>query len=270
MAKQEKTEQQKFLDQFDGPSNGDPFAQFNTVPPENTGGENGDEGAGAGEPTVEEKEAQEQELRNRRERRLSAKLDAERKSSMEMAELLRQERARNADTRQTDRDYLKSVERIYGDATPENKEATEILKNSLRSLEDAATERALERFKEIQRQEKDEERKAAQELDTMLEELEDDYKVDLTSNTTDRQNFLKLLEKMSPKDEHGQIERYADHHSVYEIFKAQKTTKPDTRTREISGRSMTQSGQAATVATANVHGELDEATVKYLIDHDLI
>lgn len=267
---QPKTEQQKFLDQFQAPNDNDPFAQFNTPNSEEEGEKKGEEGEG-GEKSEEQKEADEQELRNRRERRLAAKLEAERKSAMELAELLRQERERNSSReRETDSDYIKSVERIYGTDTPEAKEATEILKNTLKGLESSARKAALEDFKEIQRQEREAERKAAEELNNMLEELEDDYKVDLTGNTQARQNFLKLLEKMSPKDEHGQITQYADHHAVYEIFKTQSTQKPNTKAREIANRSMTQSGQSATGNQASPHGDLDEATVKYLIEHDLI
>jgi len=44
---------------------------------------------------------------------------------------------------QTDPDYLKSVERIYGTDSPEAQTATEILKNSLRSIEEKAVERAV-------------------------------------------------------------------------------------------------------------------------------
>lgn len=50
-----------------------------------------------------------------------------------------------------------------------------------------------------------------------------------------------MLEKMSPKDDEGNVIHYADHNAVWDILQS-KNQKPDTRAKDLSARSMVQSG----------------------------
>jgi len=221
----EKTEQQKFLEETEQST--DIFEQ--PLEPEKV-------------PEGEQKpEVDEENLRNRRERRLASKLEAERQAGIQLAAQLQAERQLRESTSNPEKDYLKNIERIYGTDSPEATQATELLKNALRGLEESASERAYTRLQEEQRKEREEMKKAEQQIETMLEELEEEHNVDMTSNAQTRTAFLKLMERMSPKDADGNIIAYADHHAVYEMYQS-KMQKTENRAKELSSRSMTQSG----------------------------
>lgn len=191
----------------------------------------------------EEDEDSEQHLRNRREKRLAAKLQAEREAGIQMAAKLSVYTEAQKLKGDIDEDYLKGVEKIYGSETPEAIAATELLKNALKGMGDKATERALSQFREEQRQASEQVVKEEEELDSMLEELEDEHGIDLTSKKSEatRKGFFTLLEKMSPKDKEGNVIQYADHHAVWEVYqsKSQKTENP---AKALAARAMTQSG----------------------------
>lgn len=181
--------------------------------------------------------------KNRRERRLLEKLAAERESSMFLAgKLEARTEASKAVTEEAD--YLKAVERIYGTDTPEAQLATDLLKKAIIGSRDDAENRAYERMMEDRRKDSEQQRAADSELDTMIDEIEDEYGVTLTE--TQERSFFQLLEKMSPKDKDGNVKDYADAHAVWEVFseKLKGNSGNSNRAREMSTRSMTQSGSS--------------------------
>lgn len=193
----------------------------------------------APKPEKEEEESEEQKF-NRRERRLAAKLQAEREAGIVMAArleaLTEAQKLRNA---VEPSEYLKSVERIYGTNSPEAQEATELLKSALKGVEERATNRALEQFREEQRKEREAVAKEEKTLDTMVEQLEDEYNVSLDSQT--KKSFFQLLEKLSPKDSNGEVIAYADHHAVWEELQSRKQ-QPTNRAKDLASRSMVKTG----------------------------
>jgi len=205
----------------------------------------------------------EENLRNRRERRLNARLEAERLAGIQMAAQIKAKDDLLKLQKESDPDYLKNVERIYGTDSPEAQQATELLKSTLRGLEESATERAYSRLKEEQDRAREEERKAETELNSMLEEIEDEYKTDLTTNTQTRTAFLTLLEKMSPKDADGNIIAYADHHAVYEMYQS-RTKKPENRAKDLASRTMNQGGASKESTLQN------DSQARYLIENGFI
>lgn len=222
-----KTEQQKFLESLDPPAPADPFAPPTTEPAPQGGGE------APKEPTAEEKF-------NRRERRLTMKLQAERESGIALAARLSTlSEAQRAQAESSPAEYLKAVEKIYGSESPEAVAATELLKTALKGVEERATENAVERIREEQRQEREAVSDEEKNLDVMVEEIEDEIGQDMDAQT--RKGFFALLEKLSPKDRDGNITAYADHHAVWEEYQARK--KPaDTRQKDLAARSMVQAG----------------------------
>lgn len=203
--------------------------------------------------------------RNRRERRLTAKLQAERESSMFMAGRLEAIAEAQKAKAESGGDYLKNIERIYGTDSPEAMAATELLKEALKSVKESATKDALEAFKEEQRQANEAVKKEEEALDMMLEELEDEHNIDLTSDSAEstRKGFFKLLQKMSPKDKEGNIVAYADHHAVWEQYKT-GVKKPENRAKDLSSRSMVESG-------ASKDSKLeDDASTRFLKEHGII
>ncbi len=194
--------------------------------PENEGDENEDEG--------------DLKPRNRRERRLMRKLTSERESSIFLAGKL-EARSEAEKSVTEEADYLKSVERIYGNETPENQLAGELLKKAIVGARDDAENRAYNRIKSEQQQQVEEQRKAEGILDGFIEDIEDTYDVSMTEAM--ETSYFKLLQKMSPKDSQGNVTGYADPHAVWEVFQDKLKSKgTNNRSKELSNRSMTQSG----------------------------
>lgn len=202
--------------------------------------------------------------RNRRERRILRKLDAERSSSIFLAGKLEAiTEAKSAITEESD--YLKSVERIYGTETPEAQIATDLLKKAIIGARDDAKAQAIAELREERKREIEEAKKAEAQLDDIIDELEDEH--NFTFNASQEKAYFELLEKMSPKDSTGKVISLADPHAVFEIFQdklkgANKGTV--TRAKEVSNRSMTQSG-ASGESTLK-----DDATTRFLKDSGII
>lgn len=225
----EKTEQEKFLEQFgEDTSQSDPFNEQIGEQPVTQ--------------KVDEDPTGDLTPKNRRERRLAEKLETERKAAIELAERL-QKLEQAKETRESP-DYIKSIERIYGTETPEAREATELLKHALLNLEESASERAYNRLAEEQRERERAQKEAETQLTSMLEDIEDSYNVDLLENEAVRTSYLKLLEKMSPKDRDGNILEYADHHAVWEVFQTKRADKQQNRAKDLANRTMEGSGTA--------------------------
>lgn len=193
------------------------------------------------ETSEEEKKPEDDEmkLRNRREKRLSEKLQAERESSIRLAERLATLTEAKQFKEDAGDDYLKSLDKIYGTDTPEAKTATELLKSSLRGVEDRATERALERFRAEQQEASQAVVKEEATLDSMIEDIEDENGVILSD--AQKRGFFTLLERMSPKDDEGNVINYADPEAVWDVYQS-KTQRTDTRAKDLSARSMVSSG----------------------------
>jgi len=190
----------------------------------------------AEEPEVEE-------ASNRRERRLKAKLQAERESAIALAArleaLTEAQKFRNSED---EADYLKAVERIYGTQTPESIEATELLKATLKNVERAATERAIEALRAEQFQEENAVIEEEQNLDSMIDDLEEEYGISMDEDT--QKGFFTLLEKLSPKDRNGNVIEYADHHAVWEEYQVRRERMAgnSNRARDLASRSVVRSG----------------------------
>lgn len=199
--------------------------------------------------------------RNRRERRLMEKLAAERESSMFLAGKLE---ARNEAERAVteEADYLKSVERIYGTDSPEAQIATDLLKKAIVGARDDAKREALEEMRAEFQKGDTEVREAENELDGFIEDIEDTYKVSLTG--AQEKAYFTLLEKMSPKDRDGSVKEYADPHAVWEIFSERMQKRTDTRAKDLSSRSMVQSGAST---ESNLQ---DDVSARWLRENGII
>lgn len=249
-------EQEKFLEDLKSDQTRDPFE-----PPKE------EEVKVEAEPEETEEES-EMKLRNRRERRLAAKLQSEREANIDLnarLQTVNESRTTREGTEQTE--YLKRLERIYGTDTPEKREATELLKEAFEGMKKSLRE---ETFQEIEREQSSETKAREKEegnLDTMMEELEEDFGADF-SDTNIRTGFLTLLEKVSPKDRDGYIIEYADPATTWELFESRQNRQqggPGSRAKELSSRSMTRSG-----AQTEKAGQMDEATLKMLRENGII
>lgn len=181
---------------------------------------------------------------NRRERRLQSKLQAEREAGIALAarlEALTEAQKLRGETESAS--FEKLAERIYGNQTPENAEATQLLVNALKEVEKSSTEKALSQLREERRQEQESLKQEEKSLDNMVEEIEDEYNVTLDEPT--QKAFFQLLSKLSPKDSEGEIVAYADHHAVWEELKSRKQVAQPNRAKDVATRSMVKTGAPA-------------------------
>lgn len=211
----------------------------------------------------EEDESSEMKLHNRRERRLASRLQEEREANIVLnARLQGISEARKFSQEVGEADPIKAIRTIYGDDTPEKRQASDILENTLRKIQDTAVEKALGKIREDQTNESQAVRKEEENLDAMMENLEDEYRADFSDHAV-RQGFLTLLERASPKDHDGNIIEYADPTAVWELYESR--TKPSSnRAKELSSRSMTRSGSSQPSKLE------DDATVRFLKENGII
>ncbi len=213
--------------------------------------------------TAEQAPAEEEEdPKSRRERRLTARLQAERESSIALAARLEAiTEAQRFREESEPSEYLKSVERIYGTGTPEAVEATELLKSALRGAKDEAKAEAIAAIREEQVEASEAVSVEERNLDDMVDELEDAYGVTIDGATS--QGFFQLLERMSPKDRNGDIIEYADPFSVWESYQSSRA-KSDTRAKDLASRSMVRTGASAPSTVQQ------DSTERFLRDNGII
>lgn len=224
----------------------------------------GTEGGGDGTTTADDDEGKDGQPRNRRERRLMAKLQAERESSMFLAGKLEARSEASKALSSEEADYLKGVERIYGTDSPEAQLATDLLKKALVGMASDAEERAYRRMTDDRSKEADQLKEAEQELDNIVDEIEDEYGVTLTG--AQETAFFNLLTKMSPK-KNGVVVEYADPHAVWEVFQEKLKARPSpetNRAKDLSSRSMVNSGSSK---ESNLN---DDVTARFLKEQGII
>ncbi len=200
--------------------------------------------------------------RNRRERRLVNKMTAERESAIFLAgKLEARTEATKAITEESD--YLKSVERIYGNDSPEAQIATDLLKKAIIGAREDAKNSAIAEMRAERQREQEAVASANRELDSVIDDIEDTYDVTLTP--VQQKGYFQLLHKMSPKDVDGNIANYADPHAVWEVFqdKIQKRGT-DNRAKNLSARSMVQSGASKDSTLA------DDSSLRFLKENGII
>jgi hypothetical protein len=203
------------------------------------------------------------EYRRRRERRLEEKYRAEREANIALnARLQGMSEARKFSEEVGQDDSIKAVRAIYGDDTPEKKQASDLLESTLRKLQDSAVERALEKLREERGSEDVAVQKEEENLDSMMEGIEDEYGADF-SDPNVRNGFLTLLEKASPKDRDGYIVEYADPTTVWELYES-RMTRSSSRAKELASRGMTRSG-------ASKESKIqDDSTLRFLRENGII
>lgn len=242
-------ETDQFLKDLEVDENADPFAAPEPVKEEDA--------------VAEDPEEAPEDIKNRRHRRLEEKLQKEREANIALNARLSAiaEAKKEVDSPE----YLKTVERIYGTDSPEALAATELLKTALSAVKEDAKREALEAYQGERRKEAEQEQEATAQLDSMLEAIEDEQGVDLTSPAaeTKRRGFLKMLETMSPKDADGNIIAYADPHAVWEVYK-ERTKKPDSRAKDLAARGQVNSGNSAGSTLE------DDTTLRFLKENGLI
>ena len=195
------------------------------------------------EPVVapEKEEDDNSSLKNRRERRLEDKLRRSEEMQIALNERVKILSEQQNYIRETAGEIDPRLVKAFG-TTDEGKELTKIMTEVLKDNAEQAKEQALAEFESRQQAVHDEQASEESFIDTQLEAIEDTYNIDLTSNAPAakkaRNEFLGLIEKLSPKDESGSIKEYADFESTFEIYKESRAKPEPSRSKELAARSM--------------------------------
>ena len=184
---------------------------------------------------------------NREARRAKAALQAEREANIALNARLEAMSEAQRFARETSTDNVdENLIRLYGN-DEKGQLAAKITQDLLNKTKQEAREEALESFRDEQAKADQEVATYRNELDGMLEDIEDEYNVDLTSDTPQatraRQGFYAALQKLSPKTQDGVVTDYADPLATWEYFQSQQ--KPaDNRAKDLGSRSMVRSGSS--------------------------
>lgn len=243
-------------------ANQDPFGDM-FKPKASSENEGGQETPEQGrEPTAEEQAEIESTFKRRRERRLEKQL----KEAERLTEELNNRIQRLADTKDaveqaTGYEYLKG---IYGDETPEGRNASDILLRLPRDLKEEIMREVEERIESRYSASTAAEAEASDEVDEMMNAVEDEYDVDLSDSEL-RNKWIDNMERMSPKDSKGNIVHYADPYAVWEVTESQ-IKKPQSNAKTYAQRGLTPSSGAAPTEGEQANKEMEE----YLKRNDLI
>lgn len=203
---------------------------------------------------------------NREARRAKKALQAERENNIALNARLEAMSEAQRFSRDTNSDNVdENLIRLYGN-DEKGQLAAKITQDLLRKTEEQATTRALEAFREEQAQADNEIAVHRDELDAMLDDIEDEFNVDLTSDTPQalraRQGFYAALQKLSPKKD-GVVTDYADPIATWEYFQTQQ--KPaDNRAKDLASRSMSRSNSSSNSTLGQ------DATERFLKDAGII
>lgn len=160
-------------------------------------------------------------------------------------------------------EVVESLIAVIGNDTPEKRRAVEALKNRL----DEGTRKITE-WEETKNQEERADKEAEEELLSAFENIEDNYDVDISSNTPQakktRQEFISFVEKIAPKDRYGEVIDFPDMNSAWETFsEIKKSSQSPSRAKELASRGMSRSSEAPTGQTVK---RIDWNTVENYMD----
>jgi hypothetical protein len=210
----------------------------------------------------ESEEDTEQKAKNRRERRLLERNQQLREEAIALNARLQGISEAQVTRTEEPAEYLKRASKIYGDATPEAKEATELLREALNGVKETAKQEAIEELERRNATESNAVKEEEKNLDEMLEMLEDDHGADFSNEDT-RKGFLDLLEKLSPKDRDGNIKEYADPETTWEVYESRGRGSAS-RAKDLASRSMTRGGGSQDSKLQ------DDAITRYLKENGII
>lgn len=197
----------------------------------------------------EDPEKDDEPRKNRRHRRLEDQLQKEREARIaaEARAAAFAERPREIDTSIDPR-----LVQLYGE---DNTVAAKLHMDLLRDYADNARKEAMEQMEAQQLAATQEREQLESFIDSELEAIEDEFNIDITSDAPaarkSRREFLEMVEKLSPKDERGIVQGYADFGATWEMYQARREKPVDTtnRAKEIAARTMTHSPGSADAGT---------------------
>ena len=203
-------------------------------------------------------EGKDEPRKNRHHRRLEQQLAQEREARIEAETRAKTILEMNVGKSSDEVDPL--LLQLYG-SEERGKEAALLHQKLLETYSQKAREEALRQFEDNQASREREVKQFESFIDSQFEGLEDEYNADFTSNAPAarkaRNEMLELLERISPKDDNGNITEYADMDGVYEMWKLKSEKGKEgvsDRQKELASRSTVKGDNAPTVAPEPTRG----------------
>lgn len=138
---------------------------------------------------------------------------------------------------------------LVGNDTPEKQKVLKDLSSYFGTLKGEARQEFLAEMKQQEEAKIQADAKAQEDLSNYLDEIEENYGVDLTSNTSSakqlRAQFIDHVRKVAPKDENGEVAMFPDMLGAFEDFQEKNKRSPATRAKELASRGMTRSNDTA-------------------------
>jgi len=143
--------------------------------------------------------------------------------------------------------------RLIGDDKPEKLSFIKEAKVREEKMQQIAEEKAFQRLQAERNREEIEVSQSQEELENSIDEIEEEFNIDLTSNDPivrkTRQDFLKYVEKIAPKDREGEIIAFPDMLSAFETFNQLRTkTSSNARAKDLASKGVSRQGETATVS----------------------
>lgn len=140
--------------------------------------------------------------------------------------------------------------KLVGNDTEEKKQVLKDLSSYFGSLKGEAKKEAVEEFmQDLQKQQQEAvaaDKQAQEELDSSFEQIEENFDIDLSSNSASakklRSEFIDYVRKIAPKNEDGEVSAFPDLVGAFEDFqeRGKRSTTPN-RAKELAARGLTRS-----------------------------
>lgn len=139
--------------------------------------------------------------------------------------------------------------RLIGNDTPEKLAMIREAKARDERMLQMAEERAFNKLSQREQEALEADRQAEEKLTLAIEDIEENFNVDLTSkdpvSRKTRVDFMNFVEKIAPKNSRGEIIDYPDMNSAFETFQEmRKSTPTSSRAKDLASRSLKRSGDA--------------------------
>lgn len=153
----------------------------------------------------------------------------------------------------TEDELTETLTEIIGNDTPQKVAAIKKFRTQLGQLEERGAEKALSELRQRAEDERAEEAKAVEEISNAFDAIEEEFDVDLTSNTTlakkERSDFVDFIKRISPKDENGDVLQYPDFTETWKLFQSTKKPVDNKKAKDLASRSIGRSSDAGSTPT---------------------
>lgn len=152
---------------------------------------------------------------------------------------------------------------IIGNQKPESIAALDALSKTLKGFKESASRQVMDEIDRASQAEAEEENEAKEEIAEAFDQIEEDYGVDLTSNSEaarrTRNDFIEFIKEVAPKDRDGEVTEFPDFDKTFSLFQRMRKPEPNNRARSLASRSMARSSDApATKTTGNSWKDVDK------------